>query len=94
MATAIKYYTLALNAAQTDEQRAKAQYLLAKCQRNEWFNRTFYSSETGRFSGNERKADFNAWAGFKALKQYSNTKYYGEVLKECGYFNTYIKKTH
>jgi len=94
MTTAIKYYTLALNAAQTDEQRAKAQYLLAKCQRNEWYNHTVYASQANRFNDNDHRPDFTAWAGFKALKQYSGTKYYNEVLKECGYFNTYIKKDH
>jgi len=94
MATAIKYYSLALNAAQTDEQRAKAHYLLAKCQRNEWYNHTVYASEVNRFKDNDHRPDFSAWAGFKALKQYSNTKYYSEVLKECGYFNTYTRKNH
>jgi len=94
MATAIKYYNLALNAAQTDEQRAKAQYLLAKCERNEWYNHTVYASETNRFNDNNNRPDFTAWAGFKALSQYPKTKYYSEVLKECGYFNTYIQKTN
>ena len=42
----------------------------------------------------ENQPDFIAWDGFKALKQNANTKYYSEVLKECGYFNTYIQKAH
>lgn len=92
MATAVKYYTLALNAAQTDEQRAKVQYLLAKCQRNEWYNHTVYASETNRFNDNDHRPDFTAWAGFKALSQYPKTKYYTEVLKECGYFSTFMRK--
>jgi hypothetical protein len=90
MAAATKYYTLALNAAQTDEQRAKCQYLLAKCQRNEWYDKLFFSKEYSEYD--YKGPNFVAWDGFKALKQYPNTQYYKEVLKECGYFNSYIRK--
>jgi hypothetical protein len=89
MKTAIKYYTTALGAARDDEQKAKCQYLLAKCQRNEWYNQAVYAHENNRFE--EHTPDFIAWDGFKALKQYANTKYYNEALKECGYFKTYTK---
>jgi len=91
MKTAIKYYSLALKAAQNDEQRAKAQYLLAKCQRNEWYNANAHLRDPW-LDKNGAKPDFIAWDGFKALKQYANTKYYNEVLKECGYFKTYTAK--
>ncbi|GGA91073.1 hypothetical protein [Puia dinghuensis] len=91
MSTAIKYYTLALNAAQTDEQRAKCQYLLSKCQRNTWYNNTIFKTR-GYEYGDYKGPDFIAWDGFKALKQYPNSSYYKEVLKECGYFRTYIQK--
>lgn len=93
MATAMKYYNIALNAAQTNEQKAKSQYLLAKCQRNEWYNKTAAGKDAWP-DDNKNKPDFIAWDGFKQLKQYSNTLYYKEVLKECGYFNTYISKKH
>jgi hypothetical protein len=79
-----KYYTQALNAATNDEQRAKCQYLLAKCERNEWYN-----ANTG---DDQHRPDFIAWKGFAALRQYRATQYYKEVLRECGYFNTYINK--
>ena len=90
MGTAIKYYSLALGVAQTDEQRAKVQYLLAKCQRNEWYNRQIYSKNDYAYA--YEGPAFIAFDGFKALKQYPNTQYYREVLKECGYFRTYIQK--
>jgi hypothetical protein len=93
MKTAIKYYTLALSAASNDEQKAKCQYLLAKCQRNEWYNKVA-DSRNPWAEKKESQPDFIAWDGFKALKQYANTKYYSEVLKECGYFSTYIQKAH
>lgn len=91
MNTAIKYYRLALDAAQTDEQRAKCHYLLAKCQRNDWYARTIFSKDDYEYSYNGPA--FQAWDGFKALKQYSSTQYYKEVLKECGYFRSYIHQS-
>ena len=88
MSTAMKYYTLAAGAARTDEQRAKCQYLLAKCQRNQWYMNNFARTNDWDFQG----LAFTAFDGFKGLKKYPNTNYYKEVLRECGYFNTYIKK--
>ncbi len=89
MNTAVKYYTMALGAAKTDEQRAKCQYLLAKCQRNAWYAKNVFSKEDYRdYEG----PAFMAWDGFQALKQYSGTNYYKEVLHECGYFRTYVQK--
>ncbi len=91
MHTATGYYQLALTRAATDEQRAKCQYLLAKCQRNTWYNKTWYNDSKNEWSASNGP-DFLAWDGFKNLKQYSGTQYYKEVLKECGYFQTYIQK--
>jgi hypothetical protein len=93
MKTAIKYYTFALGAASNDEQKAKCQYLLAKCQRNEWYN-GIADIRNPWAEKKESQPDFIAWDGFKALKQYANSKYYNEVLKECGYFKTYLQKAH
>lgn len=85
MTLARKYYTMALKAATSDEQRAKCQYMLAKCERNDWGE--------SRTEKNGKTIDFVAWDGFKNLKTLSNTKYYKEVIKECGYFKTYIGKS-
>lgn len=93
MTIATKYYTQALSAAVNDEQKVKCQYLLAKCQRNAWYNHNFNVRDAWP-KDDKPKPDFVAWDGFKALKQYANTKYYQEVLHECGYFNTYISKKH
>jgi len=86
MNMATKYYTLSLQKALTDEQRAKCQYMLAKCQRNQWYNESEGKNATAK------EIDFIAWDGFKALKQYSSTQYYKDVIKECGYFKTYSGK--
>lgn len=89
MTSAIEAYTLAAGAARTDEQRAKCQYLLAKCQRNQWYMKNFPAI----FDGYDYKGPaFIAFDGFKNLKKYANTNYYKEVLGECGYFSTYIQK--
>ena len=89
MKQASKYYSLALQSATTSEQKAKCHYLLAKCERNEWYNTALYS---GKQYETDLPYDFKAWENFKALREYFNTKYYQEVIKECGYFRTYISK--
>ena len=88
MRMATKYYALALQNAANDEQKAKCQYMLAKCQRNQWYNENIYSDKEKMYSESDM-VNLNTLAGFKALKQYTNTQYYKEVLRECGYFKTY-----
>ncbi|MEP6749106.1 MAG: hypothetical protein ABJB86_15340 [Bacteroidota bacterium] len=85
---ATKYYTLALKNTATDEQRAKCQYMLAKCERNQWYNVHVYNKTDGYTE--EKLVDYSALDGFKILKQYAATQYYKDVIKECGYFRTYV----
>ncbi len=82
MTLAKKYYTMALTSATTDEQKAKCTYLLSKCERNEWYNS----------GGSDNGTDFIAFKNFIGLKKYTNTKYYKEVIAECGYFKKYAVK--
>ena len=85
------YYEKALAAAKTDEQKAKCQYMLAKCERNDYYNKKYYTTYTNWYEQEETEVNFLAWNGFKNLKKsYFNTKYYQEVIRECGYFDTYI----
>lgn len=88
MKMAGKYYSSALKAAQNDEQKAKCHFMIAKCERNQWYNDNFYS-QTGNEHAENTKSDFIAWKGFIALKQYPNSQYYKDVIQECGYFKTY-----
>jgi len=84
------YYQMALNDAVTDEQKAKCWYLLAKCERNDYYNRTLYFSK-GEDAYDPEAKDFESWEGFKMLKtEYSDTRYYQDVIGECGYFRTYL----
>jgi hypothetical protein len=92
MEHATKYYTLALNTAKTDEQKAKCHFMLAKCERNKYYNENIYNNKNYQYGGRSNLADFLAWDGFVSLKQYANTQFYKEAIKECGYFRTYTQK--
>lgn len=83
------YYQKALDAATSEEQKAKCTYLLAKCERNDYYNTTY--SGCSYWGEESTQPDFLAWSGFVSLKErYANTKYYQDVINECGYFKTYI----
>lgn len=87
MSLAKKYYQNAYDVAATNEQKAKCAYMLAKCERNEFYNESIYSQSEWDYSNN---VDFKAWKGFKLLSTlYSDTKYYQEVIRECDYFSKY-----
>lgn len=86
------YYQKALQAAITKEQKAKCVYLISKCERNEYYNNK-YNNVRDWWSIEDDKINFIAWNGFKTLqKDYSDTKYYQDVIAECGYFNTYVNQ--
>jgi hypothetical protein len=83
MASAVKYYSLALKNAQTDEQKAKCYFMLAKCERSEWYNKHVYNKKND-FS-EDQMVDINAPDGFNELKKYPGTPYCKEVIKEDGF---------
>ena len=87
------YYQKAFEAAKNDEQKAKTQYMIAKCERNDYYNIKYYSPKVSSWDIQDDKINFIAWQGFKNIKaNYSKTKYYKEIIKECGYFKTYVRK--
>jgi hypothetical protein len=90
------YYQKALVAAKNNEQKAKCYYMIAKCERNEFYNNQYDATKDSweNHSAVARsEVNFLAWNGFKTLKDdYSKTKYYQEVINECGYFRTYMSK--
>ncbi len=73
-----RYYLKALNYASTDEQRARCTFMLSKCERNKYYDS----------GGEDIPPDNKYFASLKA--RYSKTKYYWEVLNECGYFKRYV----
>ncbi|WP_281238614.1 hypothetical protein [Flavobacterium praedii] len=87
------YYAKAFQATKNNEQKAKTQYLLAKCERNDYYNKKYYSLNLSTWDIQDDQTNFIAWQGFKNLKEnYSKTKYYKEIINECGYFKTYARK--
>jgi hypothetical protein len=87
------YYEKAFLAAKNNEQKAKCQYLLAKCERNDYYNKKYYSLNLSTWDIQDDQTNFIAWQGFQKLKaNYAKTKYYQEVINECGYFKTYVRK--
>lgn len=95
MKQAKDYYNKAFQAASNDEERAKCVYLLAKCERNDWYNQNVYDimdKYTIGYGYYDTLIPIQAITHFKTLKnQYQNTKYYQEVIRECGYFKKYVK---
>ena len=76
------YYQKAFAAATNNEQKAKCLYLMSKIERNNFYNTKEFDSENRAFK---------AFDGFKKLKsEYKDTKYYQEVINECGYFRSYV----
>jgi hypothetical protein len=87
------YYEKAFLATKNIEQKAKTQYMIAKCERNDYYNKKYYSLNLSTWDIRDDKTNFIAWQGFKILKaNYSKTKYYKEIINECGYFKTYVRK--
>ncbi|CAD0009586.1 hypothetical protein [Flavobacterium chungangense] len=85
------YYKKAFDAAATKEQKAKCIYMIAKCERNDYYNNKY--KNVSWWERQDDKVNFIAWEGFKTLKKdYSDTKYYEDVIAECGYFNTYVNQ--
>ncbi|MDR6844789.1 hypothetical protein [Flavobacterium granuli] len=87
------YYEKAFSASKNNEQKAKTQYMMAKCERNDYYNKRYYSLNLSTWDIQDDKTNFLAWQGFKNIKaNYSKTKYYKEIINECGYFKTYVQK--
>ena len=86
-------YEKAFSAAKNNEQKAKTQYMLAKCERNDYYNKKYYSLNLSSWNIQDDKVNFTAWQGFENIRaNYSKTKYYKEIISECGYFKTYVQK--
>jgi hypothetical protein len=80
---ALEYYKKAIDASKDPEFKAQCCFMAAKCEQN-----YFFCHKPKGYIG-----DFKAGDYFAMMKStYSNTKYYQEVIKECGYFKTYVNK--
>jgi hypothetical protein len=78
---ALEYYIKAMNASTDKEFKAKCCFMAAKCEQNQ-----YYTTLEDVWNAPIRSGNY-----FKQLKtDYSKTKYYGEVIEECGYFRKYL----
>jgi hypothetical protein len=76
--TALYYYQLAFSNALNKEFAAKCTWMSAKCELNNWYSSKEYA---------DAKQIYIEGEYFHLMKdKYSNTKYYAEVIAECGYF--------
>lgn len=79
---ALKYYLLAKQNSSDKEFRSKCTFMAAKCEQNEWFLNKPYNYD----------GDFKSGQYFRMLKkEFSATKYYQEIIKECSYFQKFVK---
>lgn len=75
--TALYYYQLAFSNAPNKEFAAKCTWMSAKCELNNWYSSKEYTDEQIYIEGEY----------YHQMKDnYSKTKYYAEVIAECGYF--------
>jgi hypothetical protein len=81
-AEALSFYLKALELNPKAEFKAKCTWMAAKCEHNFWLESEYKYRQTG---------DFQSGKYFNMMKEnYSSTKYYSEVINECGYFCQYI----
>ena len=86
------YFNNALQVANNNEQKALCVYMMSKCERNTFYTERYYEDGFLRDSYNQ-DTNYLAWNGFVKLKnEYSHTLFYKQVIKECGYFKSYISK--
>lgn len=82
-----EYYVKAMNETGDKEFAARCCFMAAKCEQNKYYN----DSDILSFDSNpwikesKYKTFFN-----KLADEYSKTKFYGEAIKECKYFNIFV----
>lgn len=81
-----EYYRKALPAAQNEEQKAKLTYLILKCDRNEFYNKI----SKDELSYSHPYLEILPAIDYASLLPYKKTKFYADVIEECGYFRSYL----
>lgn len=78
---AMEYYEKAMELATSKEFKAQCCFMASKCEQN-----LLYLNWPEDYDG-----DFKSGNYFRLLRdEYSKTKYYQEIIKECGYFRTFV----
>ena len=79
---ALSYYEKTALASNNEEFKVKCYWMAAKCEQNNWYN----LSPTNK-PGQMPMGTYYA----QMKKQSARTKYYKEIIKECGFFRDYTK---
>lgn len=83
---ALEYYKKAMELSSDPEFKTKCCFMAAKCEQNIFFRQMWMRPESDNYD-----LSFKGGQYFKQLKDsFSQTKYYQEVIKECGYFRKYL----
>lgn len=83
-----KYFVKSIPLFKDKELKAKACFMAAKCERNNFYMPVNNNEET--FYYNNKLPPAGEY--FKLLAdKYSDTKFYEEAIQECGYFSEYVK---
>ena len=89
MQLAEKYYKRAMELSGDKELKAKACFMAAKTEQNRYFNA---AAKNGNSQPDPAEA-VHSPVYFKLLKNsYANTRYYQEIVRECEYFRSYLKR--
>jgi hypothetical protein len=77
-----RYYRKAMEVSRDAEFRARCAFMAAKCEQN-----MFFLVKPESYNG-----DFRSGTYFRLLRaSYSSTRYYREIIRECGYFATFVR---
>ena len=88
-AQAEHWFKRAFDLTKDRELKAKAAYFAAKCERGRLVAQAARSQDRDA-SDLQTPAPITPRTWYGVLQQYAGTKYYKEVLKECGYFSTWV----
>ena len=83
------YYKLAGDLSRDREYAAKSYFMAAKCEQNKYY----LSSDYEEGNANGRKGKYRTFF-HKIKSEYSNTQYYKQAIKECGYFKYFVEQEH
>jgi hypothetical protein len=87
------YFDRAMNTALKDQNKelgAKAAYMAAKCEQNQYYINAKNKEVWGFIEPTYAPEHRRYFATLK--KEFADTKYYKDILNECSYFNTFVKR--
>lgn len=87
--TAREYYKKAYEHSDDREFKSKCVFMMSKCEQNDFYN-NMYKLDFYRTNYDNMKQEYET--NFKILlESYSDTQFYQQALKECKYFNNFVK---